>query len=203
MLSKSEIQTVLKDKYKINKAITNALQRTECQELLDTLEEGKSVFLQKLIQSFAETNSTLGKNNRILGQQRSRLEKKYKKIEQECQELQGKISDLEIRKNKLKSIETNLSEDNRKIEQEIDELKAQKQELQKRLHTAQKEKQEISSKNKQLIDVNGVLKRENRDLKNINDALRLKFAQEMARLMNLENSEIRKGLLKLVHLISG
>ncbi|MFM6004193.1 MAG: hypothetical protein ACKPB7_13115, partial [Sphaerospermopsis kisseleviana] len=61
MVSKSQVQTVLKQKYGINKNISDVLDKEECERLLTILED--EPIAVKLIESFAEKNSSLGKNN--------------------------------------------------------------------------------------------------------------------------------------------
>jgi predicted RNase H-like nuclease (RuvC/YqgF family) len=53
----------------------------------------------------------------------------------------------------------------------------------------------VSQKN-ELVEVNDQLKKDNKDLKNLVDAIRLKIAIDMKKLMQYEDSEIRKALAK-------
>lgn len=63
--------------------------------------------------------------------------------------------------------------------------------LEVRIERLLKEKQE-------LIKANDILKKDNKDLKNIVDAIKLKFTIETKHLLKLENSELKKGLVKLL-----
>ena len=57
---------------------------------------------------------------------------------------------------------------------------------------------ELTSKNTKLTKANNFLKKDNKDLKNIVDEIKLKLAIEIKYLLQLENSEIKKGLFKLL-----
>lgn len=54
----------------------------------------------------------------------------------------------------------------------------------------------LASQREELIEVNNKLKKDNKDLKNLVDAIRLKIAVDMKKLVKYEDSEIRNALVK-------
>ena len=58
--------------------------------------------------------------------------------------------------------------------------------------------QKLIKENQELAKANKALMQDNKDLKNIIDAIKFKFAVETKHLLKLENSEIKKGLIKLL-----
>ena len=57
--------------------------------------------------------------------------------------------------------------------------------------------QTLTSQNDELIDANTKLKKDNKDLKNIVDQIRLRLARDTKMLLEYEDSEIRKALIRL------
>ena len=187
MASKKELQTTLKAQYGINLGITSSLTMTECQDLLISLENQES--LRKIVNSFSEKTSELGNNNRSLGLRRKKAEEKYSKLKREYDKIEVETQKLEKLKRDLEARKQSLTQETDKLEKEIRVLSSRASDLSSQLTESRK--------------ANNILKRENRDLKNINDALKLGFAKAMNNLMSLENSEIRKGIAKLASLIGG
>ena len=57
--------------------------------------------------------------------------------------------------------------------------------------------QTLSTQNDELVDANEQLKKDNKDLKNIVDQIRLRLARDTKMLLEYEDSEIRKALIRL------
>jgi hypothetical protein len=55
----------------------------------------------------------------------------------------------------------------------------------------------LSSDKEKLINVNNQLKKDNKDLKNLVDAIRLRLAMDTKKLLQYKDSEIRKAVVKL------
>lgn len=72
------------------------------------------------------------------------------------------------------------------------------QNLENKLQELNEKIKKISKENQELSKANKVLMKDNKDLKNIVDAIKLKLSIETKHLLNLENSEIKKGLVKLL-----
>lgn len=53
------------------------------------------------------------------------------------------------------------------------------------------------TRNDELVDVNDQLKKENKDLKNIVDQIRLRLARDIDELLRYEDSELRKAMIRL------
>jgi chromosome segregation ATPase len=188
MASKAQIQTILKEKYGINKDISQALKKEECEQLLNILDDEPTTV--KLIESFVKKNSSLGKNNQYYGTLRYQAEKKFLSLQSEYLELEESIKTLEESKITLDNRKKQLEEDRKKIEAEIQNFSSENENLKAKV-------QILNSDNKQLIGVNDQLKKENKALKNIVDEIKLKLAIEIKGMLRLEDSEIRKGLVKL------
>lgn len=188
LLSKSDFQNALKEKYGINKNITQPLSLEDCEKLLSLLHNQPSTV--KLIESFRAKNLDLSQNNRLFGQQRSRAEKKLNALKAECQQLEKAISDLEKINIELGDRRGKLSKERHELETQIEKLSDQNQSLSKKV-------QSLTNQNDELFDANEKLKKDNKDLKNVVDQIRLRLARDTKMLLEYEDSEIRKALIRL------
>jgi regulator of replication initiation timing len=69
--------------------------------------------------------------------------------------------------------------------------------LQARSQNLEGQVKHLSSEKKELVQANHELQKDNKRLKNIVDAIRLKFSKDVNQLLQYEDSEIRKALVKL------
>ena len=67
----------------------------------------------------------------------------------------------------------------------------------------QQQIKKLSDQNKELLKANRELQKDNKDLKNVTDAIKLRLTQETKHLLRLENSQIKKGLLRLLNSVLG
>ena len=180
MASKNELQTLLKTQYGINKNISQPLGKDDCEKLVATLAVQPS--LVKLVQSFASKNSDLSQNNRHYGQLRSQAEKKFKTLQAEYTQFEAQIAQLEQSKEKLTGRKQTL-------EAEIEHLTVQNQTLDTRVQT-------LTTRNDELVEANDQLKKDNKDLKNVVDKIKLRLARDTKMLLQYEDSELRKALIR-------
>lgn len=188
MASKDELQTVLKSKYGINKNISKPLNLEECTKLLYVLD--RETVAVKLIESFAQKNSTLGDDNRRYGSMRYQAERKLESAKEEYRELEDSIKYLEESKTTLESKKQQLEQEKKNLESEIQNL------FSNNLNLATKV-DDLTSSNTELFEANDQLKKDNKSLKNIVDAIRLRLARDTNELLKYEDNEIRKALIKL------
>ena len=181
MSSKNEFQTLLKQKYGINKNISQSLAKEDCEQLIATLAVQPS--LVKLVKSFASKNSDLSQNNRHYGQLRSQAEKKFKTLQAEYNQFEEQITQLEQSKAKL-------AERKQVLDIEIAQLMTQNQGLDSKV-------QILTTLNDELVEANDQLKKDNKELKNVVDQIRLRLARDTKMLLKYEDSEIRKALIRL------
>jgi chromosome segregation ATPase len=188
MPTKSDLQDTLKAKYGINKNITQSLSAVECEELLTLLQRQPSAL--KLAESFIAKNDELSRNNRNFGQQRSQAQKKLKSLQEDHEKLEKAIQEIE---------ESNISliEHKERLAQEQQALKTQVQQLEDNKKTLSGKVQNLTAQNDELVDANEQLKKDNKDLKNIVDQIRLRLARDTKMLLEYEDSEIRKALIRL------
>ncbi len=125
--------------------------------------------IRKAISQFA--GSELYKRPRLQAAQKAIVTKKDREIEQYKKSQPRKIENTQYEA-KIKS----LASENKLLETELEKL---------------------TSKNNELIKVNDLLKKDNKALKNIVDAIKLKLAIDTKKLLQYEDSEIRKALVKL------
>ncbi|NEQ25613.1 MAG: hypothetical protein F6K28_42445 [Microcoleus sp. SIO2G3] len=188
MASKDELQTLLKEKYGINKNISQALDKDECERLLSALENEPSI--AKLARSFTEKNASLGSNNAYYSRMRNQAEKRFETLKVEYRELEESIAQLETSTTALESRKRQLELEQKQLELEIQNLSARNDGLETKV-------KKLASEKEELIEVNDDLKKENKALKNIIDEIRLKLAINVKKMLQLEDSEIRKALIKL------
>ncbi|NER83840.1 MAG: hypothetical protein F6K42_30715 [Leptolyngbya sp. SIO1D8] len=188
MSSKKDLQNTLKEKYGINKNITQTLSTEDCEQLIMLLHHQPSAV--RLVESFINKNINLSNNNRQFGQERSKAQKKLNVLQVEYQQLEKSISDLEKVNKELGSRRGKLSQEQIELEAEVKNLSSQN-------HFLSKKVQILTTQNDELVDANDKLKKDNKDLKNIVDQIRLRLARDTKMLLDYEDSEIRKALIRL------
>jgi chromosome segregation ATPase len=188
MPSKSQLQTILKEKYGVNKNITQPLSLEDCETLLLLLTNHPSA--GRLVESFVEKNNELSQNNRHFGQRRSQAEKNFERLQADYQQLEKSIADLEKVNNALGDRKEILFKDQQALEAEIDQLTTENQRLNLKVQTLITQKDELAEANNQL-------KRDNKELKNIVDQIRLRLARDTKMLLQYEDSELRKAMIRL------
>ena len=188
MASKADLQTQLKDLYKINKNISEPLTRDECEAMLLLLAENPSAL--KIVETFVNKNSSLGKNNTVLGGQRSRAERRFETLQSEYDALEISIADLESTTNALNQRKLQLEADRSALSREIEQIGTQNKALSEKVG-------KLNVLTDELTDANDQLKKENKALKNLMDAIRLRLAKDVKQLLNYDDSEIRKALIKV------
>ncbi|MDV3348152.1 hypothetical protein QGP82_05590 [Leptothoe sp. LEGE 181152] len=188
MPSKKELQAILQNRYGINKNISQPLDTEDCEQLLATLQSQPSAV--KLVDSYASKNSELGKSNRHSNQLLSDAEKKLQKLQSEYQYLELQIATMEKAKANLSEPKQVTSKEKATLEAEIKRLTAEKSYLDSKV-------QNLTTQNDELVDANTQLKKDNKELKNIVDQIRLRLARDTKMLLQYEDSEIRKALIRL------
>ena len=189
MPSKNQLQTILKDQYGINKNITQSLTFEDCESLLLILQNQPET--AKLVEAFINKNGELAQRNQSLGRRRWQAEKKLAKLQLETEEMEQSIAELENRNNSLGDRKSQLSEEQQALESQIQALTTQNQRLNAKVST-------LSDRNEELIDANDELKRDNKELKNLVDQIRLRLARDMNSLLQYEDSELRKAMIRLL-----
>lgn len=170
MATKSELQSILKEKYGINKNISHALDKEQCERLIFVLEREPST--AKLVESFAEKNASLGQENKSLGSRRYQAEIQLQALKAEYAQLTTSTRTSEIQ----------ISEREKRLEQDKKDLEARIQRL--------------MAENEKLTKANDELKKDNKALKNLVDQIKLRTVIELKQFLNLEDSEIRQALMK-------
>jgi chromosome segregation ATPase len=188
MPSKSEIQTILKEKYNINKNITHSLSLEDCENLLIVLSNAPSA--ERLVASLVNKNNELSQNNRSYGQRRNQAERNFERLQAEYYQLEKSISDLEEANGALGKRKNVLAEEHQDLEGQINKLTAENQSLSLRMQT-------LTTRNDELVEANDQLKKDNKELKNVVDQIRLRLARDTKMLLQYEDSEIRKALIRL------
>ncbi|MGD1949275.1 MAG: hypothetical protein ACFB14_06475 [Leptolyngbyaceae cyanobacterium] len=188
MHSKKELQTILKEKYGINKNISQSLATEDCQQVLAILQREPSTI--KLVESFAEKNTDLGQRNQYFGRLRNNAEKKLQKLQSEYQQLENQIASMEQAKIGLIDRKEIITKETQVLEADIKRLSAEKKILAGKVQT-------LTTHNDELVEANMQLKKDNKELKNVVDQIRLRLARDTKMLLQYEDSEIRKALIRM------
>jgi phage shock protein A len=188
MATKDELQSKLKDKHGINKNISQALSREECENLLLLLDREPGA--AKLIDAYARKNANLSNNNALYGRMRTQAEHKLETLQAEYQALETSIQTLEDSKLTLEAHKQQLEQEQSQLQAAVQALSAENQTLTTRVGT-------LSTQNEQLIDVNDALKRDNKFLKNKIDEIKLRLAIDTRALLQYEDNQIRKAVIRL------
>ncbi|MGD1895642.1 MAG: hypothetical protein ACFB16_01675 [Phormidesmis sp.] len=202
MASKKELQTILREEYGINKNISQSLAPEDCEQLLVTLRSQPSAV--KLVDSFAEKNADLGNRNRHFGQLRSRAESKLETLQAEYQQLEGEVAELGKQVAELEGQVEAMEAAKAALTDRKDVIKTETQALEAEINRLQMEKRLLSSRvqtlttqNDELSDANMELKKDNKELKNVVDQIRLRLARDTKVLLQYEDNELRKALIRL------
>ncbi|MGB3614466.1 MAG: hypothetical protein WBA10_11800 [Elainellaceae cyanobacterium] len=188
MRSKKELQAVLKEKYAVNKNISEPLTVEDCEQLLTLLSENESA--AKLVGSFVSKNSELSQNNRQHGQRRSQVEKKLQALQNDYIQLEQSIQNREWSGKESDSREDPSSQEYQELENKIKDLTSRSDTLVANFN-------QLKTENNQLVKVNAELKKDNKLLKNIVDKIKLQLARKTNEILQYEDSEIRKALIRL------
>jgi chromosome segregation ATPase len=189
MQSKSDLQTILKDRYGINKNVTQALSRDECEQLLILLNDKPAA--RNLVAAFIQKNHELSNNNRALGKRRENATKKLEQLTREYQRLEASIAKQEEKNETLAQRKVLLAKEEAELQQKIEELTQRNQRLESRVQT-------LTTHNDELVDANERLQKDNKALKNILDQIRLRLARDIDELLRYEDSELRKAMIRLL-----
>ena len=143
--------------------------------------------------------SELVKRQRSQSSQKSLLTKKTSELESLVQKHQAAIEqrDLQI---ELLNQQVKGGDDpsqSREIELMKQQYLVVLEQRDHQIEQLSKQAKEIETDNKSLTKVNGELKQDNKRLKNIVDAIRLRLAQEMKGILKYEDSELRQAIAKL------
>ncbi|MBD2358899.1 hypothetical protein H6G41_30605 [Tolypothrix sp. FACHB-123] len=147
-------------------------------ELINFNTNPDEITIRRAISSFA--GSELNNRQRLQAAQKGLVTKKNKEIERTHQEYSTKVDQL----NKYQK------QEREKYEAEIQRLSDRNQSLELQFQT-------ITSQNNELIQINDSLKKDNKALKNLIDAIKLKLAIDVKRILQYEDSEIRKALIHI------
>jgi chromosome segregation ATPase len=185
---KDKLQNVLKERFGINKNVSQSLSQADCERLLDLLSNEPSA--AKLVDAYAGKNSSLRRNNQQLGIDRSQAERKHAALQGEYHQLQQSIEAIEASKAELESRKRQLEVEQAQLEAEVQDLSSTNQALTSKVQTLITDNDELSTANHQL-------KKENKDLKNIVDQIRLRLARDTKELLQYEDSQLRKAVIRL------
>jgi len=188
MQSKKELQAVLKERHAVNKNISEPLTAEECKQLLTLLSNNESA--AKLVSSFVSKNSELSQNNRQHGQRRSQAEKKLQILQNEYIQLEQTIQNREWSKTEPVARDDNSDQRQQDLEAQIKDMASKNKFL-------AAEFRRLEVENDQLVDVNADLKKDNKLLKNTVDKIKLQLARRTKELLQYDDSEIRKALIRL------
>lgn len=188
MASKDELQSKLKDQYGINKNISQALSREECETLLLLLDREPSA--AKLVDAYARKNANLGSNNAVYARMRNQAERKLETLQAEYADLEASIQTLESSKTTLETLKKQLEQEQATLKDKIQTLSTENQTLESKVGI-------LTTQNDQLIEANDQLKRDNKALKNYIDAIKLRLAKDTKMLLQYEDNQLRKAVIRL------
>ena len=188
MPSKAELQAILKDEYDINKNITQSLSLEDCERWLHFLRQDASA--KKLVDAFVRKNEELSKNNRQFGQRRRQAEDHAAKLKAQNEKLQKSIAVQESSHELLETSKLPPNQDYQDLKRDMEKLHMENQRLSQQL-------QGLTARNDELTEANSILKKDNKELKNVVDQIRLQLAKNTKELLQYEDSEIRKALVRV------
>jgi len=145
-------------------------------EVIDFSTNPDEITIRRAISPFA--GSELIKRQRLQAAQKGIVTKKTKEIESKQQEYAAKIDQFQ-----------------KYPQQEREKYEVEIQALSQKNNILEVEIKTIYSQNQNLIEVNEQLKKDNKALKNLVDQIRLKLAINTKKILQSEDSEIRKAVI--------
>jgi regulator of replication initiation timing len=203
MAVKAELQDILKERYGINKNISQPLSPLECQQLITLLSSETGV--AKVVESFIDKNKELTTKNQQLGK---RVVKAEKGVAVEKGKVEFEQERVEVLKNELKLARMELQNRQGGVNPIQDSSQESSIEngvpmLTERLKMLEREMTVLTSDNKKLVEVNDDLKKDNNEMKNIVDAIRLRFSLEVEQVLKSDNSGIRRAITQMYKSVLG
>jgi regulator of replication initiation timing len=196
MAVKAELQNILKERYGINKNISQPLSSLECQQLITLLSSETGV--AKVVESFIDKNKELTTKNQQLGKRVVKAEKEVDFEQERVEVLKNELKlarmELQNRQGGVNPIQ-DLSQES-SIENGVPMLT-------ERLKMLEREMTVLTSDNKKLVEVNDDLKKDNNEMKNIVDAIRLRFSLEVEQVLKSDNSGIRRAITQMYKSVLG
>jgi predicted nucleic acid-binding Zn-ribbon protein len=196
MAVKAELQNILKERYGINKNISKPLSVVECQQLITLLSSETGV--AKVIESFIDKNEELANTSRKLGKRNVKLAKEIEVEQEKATVLQNELKlarmELQNRQGGVSPIPN---------PSEASSIDNQVPILTDRLKMLEREMNTLASDNKKLVEVNDELKKDNNEMKNIVDAIRLRFSLEVEQVLKSDNNGIRKAIIQMYKSVLG
>jgi chromosome segregation ATPase len=206
MTTQDELQSILKERYGINKNISQALSAEECQRILTLLSSESST--AKLVDSFIGKNRELITNNQQYGRQRTKAENQVQLEKEKAEAIQVELQasqaaskilqsslqtaqqtaiDLQTQLNLAESDSQRLQESIAQMEQSKGKLVDRKQDLAQETSQLEAEIETLMQRSQALENQVGKLKSEKQELVVVNDELkkdnkRLKNIVDMIRL---------------------
>ncbi|MEH2082865.1 MAG: hypothetical protein V7K89_23665 [Nostoc sp.] len=145
-------------------------------EVIDFSTNPDEITIRRAISLFA--GSELIKRQRLQAAQKALVTKKTKKIELKEQEYAAKIDQVK-----------------KYQKQEREKYEAEIKGLSQRNNILEVEIKTIYSQNKNLTEVNEQLQKDNKAMKNLVDQIRLQLAMNTKKILQYEDSEIRKAVI--------
>jgi predicted nucleic acid-binding Zn-ribbon protein len=193
MAVKAELQDILKERYGINKNISQPLSPLECQQLITLLSSETGV--AKVVESFIDKNKELTtKNQQLVAVEKGKVEFEQERVEVLKNELKLARMELQNRQGGINPIQDSSQESS--IENGVPMLT-------ERLKILEREMTVLTSDNKKLVEVNDDLKKDNNEMKNIVDAIRLRFSLEVEQVLKSDNSGIRRAITQMYKSVLG
>jgi|GEM_PF-910389 len=163
--------------------------RDRAVQLLESLQAENRQLEQSIDQTRRE-NQRLEDDKRLLAEQNRDLQRGNQGLEKYKQQLAKQKRDLQRGNQGLEEYKRQLAEQKRDLQREVSELTESNHHLRSTVSN-------LSSKNQELTTANAGLKQDNKELKNLVDQIRLRLAQDTKMLLQYEDSEIRKAMIRL------
>ncbi|AUS99737.1 hypothetical protein CLI64_04660 [Nostoc sp. CENA543] len=147
-------------------------------EVIDFKSNPDEITIRRATSRFAGTE--LINRQRLQASQKGMVTKKNKEIERTHQEYTAKINGL-----------------NQSYQKEQEKYATQIQHLSNTNKVLETQLQNANTQNNELVKANQQLQKDNKDLKNIIDGIKLKLTMNIKQLLQYEDSEIRKALIHM------
>lgn len=152
--------------------------------------ERAKVDAERRLQASEKNYQQLSARSAQMEQAKVEAERKLQALQVDYRQLSSQVSKMEQVKLGLEDRKSVITGETKTLEAEIGRLQSEKQNLTSRVQT-------LTTQNDELSDANVQLKKDNKDLKNLVDQIRLRLARDTKALLQYEDNEIRKAMIRL------
>jgi chromosome segregation ATPase len=201
MTTQDNLQSILKERYGINKNISQALTAEECQRILVLLESESST--NKLIDAFIGKNRELTTNNQQYGRQRSKAENQLQLEQEKAEAIQAELQASQAASQVLQAKLQASQQAAIDLQTQLQDAEAESQRLQDSIAQMEQSKGKLVDRKEDLTQATAQLEAEIKALTQRSQALEVQVGQLKSEKQELVvvNDDLKKDNKRLKNIV--